>query len=330
MKSILFIDTVCPKSYSAYTLENEALGGTEATVVRIAEALCDQGFDVGVEQSPRTGASHATEGRADYMPVGSFQQADYVIVLRNPGYLDIARSRFPNAKLYLWCHDLVDRDFAMFSKDIEGTGTSVIAVSEFHKSQMKDRLSAYRAQGNFRIETLYNPVVTDGVTPNPNYDKNQLIWYSSPHKGLEYALKCFESLRRFNPDFTLLVANPGYFPCSESVPDGVGQLGKLSHRDILGRVSSSLCVFYPNIVFPETFGLVLGEANAVGTPVVTHPFGAAREVLDHPSELVDCRDIKKLVGRVMAWHSGERPIVRAKSQFKLQNVVREWMTKVLK
>ena len=36
---MLFIDPVTPKPYSTETLRNQPLGGTEATVVRVAEYL---------------------------------------------------------------------------------------------------------------------------------------------------------------------------------------------------------------------------------------------------------------------------------------------------
>src|SRR5690348_10745745 len=39
MSPVLFFDPGCPAPYSRLTLDEAALGGTEATVVRIAEAL---------------------------------------------------------------------------------------------------------------------------------------------------------------------------------------------------------------------------------------------------------------------------------------------------
>src|SRR5215469_10335658 len=54
MSAVLFFDPGCPTPYSRRTLEQAALGGTEATVIRIAEAL-----DAEVMQHNRT----ESEGR---------------------------------------------------------------------------------------------------------------------------------------------------------------------------------------------------------------------------------------------------------------------------
>ncbi len=53
------------------------------------------------------------------------------------------------------------------------------------------------------------------------------------------------------------------------------------------HIRESLCVFYPQTQRCETFGLVYAESNAVGTPVLAHDFGAAREVLSSPDQLIN-------------------------------------------
>jgi len=100
-------------------------------------------------------------------------------------------------------------------------------------------------------------------------------------------------------------------------------LGSLSHDDVLREVRTALCVFYPADKVPETFGLVFAESNAVGTPVLAHPFGAAPELLT-PEQLVDARDINAIIDRLGAWKRGERPIVGAKEEVRMSNVIRAW------
>jgi glycosyltransferase involved in cell wall biosynthesis len=94
---------------------------------------------------------------------------------------------------------------------------------------------------------------------------------------------------------------------------------------VLRYVRESLCVFYPQTVHAETFGLVFAEANAVGTPVLAHDFGAAREVLSNPEQLVDGKDPRALIAKLRAWHDGARAQVAARPEFRASAVIAEWL-----
>jgi glycosyltransferase involved in cell wall biosynthesis len=105
---------------------------------------------------------------------------------------------------------------------------------------------------------------------------------------------------------------------------GLRVLGRLPQQEMLKHVRSSLCVFYPQSVHPETFGLIFAEANAVGTPVLAHDFGSAGEVLGGGEQLVDATDAAAVADKVAAWRDGGRPQVRAQPQFRASAVVAEW------
>jgi Glycosyl transferases group 1 len=162
------------------------------------------------------------------------------------------------------------------------------------------------------------------------------------------------------PDLRLRVGSPGYKSLRrariESVDgkiDGVDWLGALPHERILQEVRTALCVFYPNFVLPETFGLVLAEAKAVGTPVLTHACGAASEVLADPRMLLPVTPSLRVyeqaasripsglrrfvalwaeplglfqpyVNRLHAWRYGERPAVGPDARFRLSVVAQRW------
>lgn len=57
----------------------------------------------------------------------------------------------------------------------------------------------------------------------------------------------------------------------------LGEVGRLEKLRLLGRAK---CLLNP-IAWPEPFGMVMLEALACGTPVVTTSFGAAPEIVDH-------------------------------------------------
>lgn len=327
--TILFYDNVCPKPYASDTLSGEPIGGTEATVIRVADRLYQNDYDVYVEQHCRklTTVNDLEEApSATYAPPGECRVASHVVCLRDMTPLEGLRRRFPDAKLYLWLHDTGGLEIPANLDLLANLKVTILTVSNAHKTQIIDllRLNS-RYQGQVQVKRIYNPI-DDELKPEGDYNPNKLVFFSSPHKGLEYTLSVFKNLLSFNPDFKLYVANPGYYPDLKDLEarGSVVNLGQLPHHEVIRHVREALCVFHLNHVFPETFGLVYAEANAVGTPCLTHSLGATYEVLDHPQETVDTRNPKAVIDRVMNWHKGYRPIVRGKPEFRLSNVAKQW------
>lgn len=328
MKSIVFYDGVCPKPYDVNTLATEGMGGTEATVVRIAEALQATGlFSVTVKQRNRTENGFTTTGVV-YAPLDSLRghDANYVITLRDAGHYLANKKLYPErTKHYLWLHDMptgLYREHLLGHLDNESA--NLIAVSDYHKHVIIDNLYHTMLKGNIRVNRIYNPLADYCVKDTTPVDNNQLVYFSSPHKGLEGVLKLFAMIRRLDSSMKLSIANPGYYANKASLPEGVSNYGSLPHKEIVNKVRGALATFYPNTIFPETFGLVYAESDAVGTPVIAHPIGSAREVLFSPKETLDCRDYKEVVDRVLRWKNGERPIVQARNEFKLPVVIAAW------
>jgi glycosyltransferase involved in cell wall biosynthesis len=326
---VLFWDGVCPKPYDTHTLETEGLGGTEATVLRVARRLSVRGAGdgsakVALWQHCREKGMTEISGLQYISGDGSCEfNPTHIVVLRSPLALPALREAFPDAKIYLWCHDLTTPDLARHSDLFEQLKVTLITVSDFHKQQTIESLRSMGYAGQYKVKRIYNPIDDDLRRDETPVDKNKLVFFSSPHKGLEKTLKVFEAARRFNPEFRLFVANPGYLPTPEIGCDGVINLGPLSQSHALRYVRGALCVLYPNDVFPETFGLVFAEANAVGTPVLAHHLGAAKEVLDHQDQITG-RSIQECVEKLMHWHKGYRPCVVANPEFRLANVIRQW------
>jgi glycosyltransferase involved in cell wall biosynthesis len=328
-KTILFIDSVCPAPYDSSTLYSRPQGGTESTVTRVADGLADTGlFHVAVEQHCRT-ESH--ESKTRYTPYGAIEEADHVVVLRDASKLKAARERFPKAKLSLWCHDLWS---VATAKEVvplvnDSVCKKIIGVSAFHKNNILECLRENRQKVQASLLVSYPPLDKSLEIYQGPYDKYQLAWFSSPHKGLARSLAIFNQLKREDSKFTFVVHNPGYFEnYNQTIPEGVIIKPKGSYFDAIETVKNSLCVFYPNVEFPETFGLVYAEANQLGTPVLAHPFAAAPETLEHPAQHTDCTQVTEVIKKVLEWKDGRRPIVRGKAQFRLKHVVREWISHI--
>lgn len=331
--NILIYDGVCPEPYTTESVKSKPVGGTEATVLRVAEGFLSRGHGVVLAQRNRE-VAETFGGELLYttlaftpLPETSPQ---VVITLRDAGHYVANQKRFPKAKHYLWLHDVVSgeyRDHLLHHLNLSAESkVHVVCVSDFHKTNVIDNLREIAARGNLRVTRIYNPIAPYVVKdPNVMIDHNKLVFFSSPHKGLKETAHMFQMIRRIDPEMRLYVANPGYFPDATDFPEGMVNVGVLPHKQVLEHVRNALCVFYPNYVFAETFGLVMAEANAVGTPVLTHPLGAANEVLEHPHQFLDCRNYKDVVDRVLHWKNGNRPVVSGRPEFKLDNVLKDWV-----
>lgn len=324
--SVLFIDFVCNKAYDPLVLKGQPLGGTEATVTRIAERLAAT-MPVHVLQHNR---KIKESYEASYLPVDDIMTLSpkAVVVLRDSKIVPFVRTQWPKARVYLWCHDLPSQDLIQHIPMLQECECTLITVSNYLKNSILNIVrSSLNLEGKLNIEVIANPI-DDDVAPREqlNYNKDKLVFLSSPHKGLEHTLKLFACLKYRHPKLELYVANPGYLKSKDESQLGVHYLGALSHERALEHVKDSFCVFYPNYQHPETFGLVFAEANAVGTPVLSHPCGAADEVLYNAElQLTDCRLINKVVDRFEAWYTYGRPEVKAIEEFRTKEVIKKWI-----
>lgn len=344
----LFFDPVCDRPYDSETLRREAMGGTEATVVRVADAL-----GALVVQHNRTSAS----GR--YLPPGSDPAVSSVIVNRDSRALTDVRKLYPNARIHLWLHDRVRprskraRRIAADVALLRELAVNVVCVSDTQRHAVEAALRWMGAGDRVSACTIYNPVSEELRPDGTPFDDRKLVFLSSPNKGLKFTLDAFRAVRRAMPDLRLVVGNPGYKRGEAASIDGVEFLGAQPQVRIHEEVRTALCVFFPNFVIPETFGLVFAEAKALGTPVLTHDCGAALEVLGDPDQVLPVTATQRLyegllsgcptrwrslparaaaglglfdayIERLRAWRSGGRPVTGPDPRFRLSTVTQRW------
>ena len=348
MGSILFFDPTCARPYDSATLGRQAMGGTEASVVRIADAL-----DALVAQHNRTERS----GR--YLPPARDPGVGCVVVLRDSRALAAVRNLYPNARTFLWLHDRMRpgsrraRWLASTAGLLRELAVRIVCVSDTQRREVEATLRWMRADERLGARTIYNPI-DDALVPDGSpVDARKLVFLSSPNKGLSFTLDAFRALRRHMPDLRLVVGNPGYKRGAIGRVAGVEFLGPQPQANMHAEVRSALCTFFPNFVVPETFGLVFAESNALGTPVLTHDCGAAREVITDERQILPvsaakrayegllspcsprCRALPARIAagfgvfddyleRIRAWRSGQRPITAADPRFRLSAVGQRW------
>jgi len=264
MSSVLFYDPSCQRPYDTRTLRQQATGGTEASVTRIADAL-----GAFVMQHNRT------EPYGSYLPPGKIAGIEHVILNRDSRALPKVRELYPDAKTYLWVHDQLNpgskrgRRLASTAKHLRERNVTIVCVSDSQRRGVEATVRRIGVADVVRAVTIYNPVADDLVPDDTPVDERKLVFFSSPNKGLAFSLDAFRALHRRMPDLRLRVGNPGYKIRKSSAIDGVEYLGPQPQERIHQEVRSALCTFFPNFVLPETFGLVFAESRAVGTPILT-------------------------------------------------------------
>ncbi len=348
MSATLFFDPTCQQPYDSRTLLQQAMGGTEATVTRIADAL-----EAFVAQHNRT------EAYGRYRTPVRMPEITSVVINRDSRALPLVRDLYPNARVYLWLHDQLRPGskragwLASTASLMRELSVTIVCVSNSQRRGVEAALRAMRLDDAVRTHTIYNPIDDSLVPDGSPVDVDKLVFFSSPNKGLKFTLDAFRALRPRIPGLRLVVGNPGYKIRKSVHINGVEYLGPQPQARIHGEVRTALCTFFPNFVIPETFGLVFAESNAVGTPVLTHDCGAAAEVIGDPQQILPVSAMQRAyetllthvspdwragparaaaalglfdayAERILAWRSGARPPVGPDPRFRLTAVAEQW------
>ncbi|MHB1155232.1 MAG: glycosyltransferase family 4 protein [Phycisphaerales bacterium] len=335
---ILFHDPACPAPYSPAAMTRSAISGTHASLVRVAEALASSPahHTVTVAQHNRTVAETSPAGvrYIGFDALGHIPLPGAVILSRQVRDISMLRQRFPGARLIFWLQTMPSPHYHRHRAALLRADCTVVAVSRFHQRALLDALRPNplaRALGAKLppVHFIYNPI-GDDLRPDPPQvtprDPDKLVFFSSPHKGLDQVLAAFALARRQLPNLKLHLANPGYLrDADSSTSGGIVPLGSLPQHQILQHVRQSFCVFYPQTSFLETFGCVFAEANAVGTPVLAAAIGSAPEVLSHPDQLLDPCTPRAAADRLVQWRTQGAPHIAARDEFRISRILPQWL-----
>ncbi len=332
-KTIIFVDGTYPEAYDDQSIGQKALGGTEASVIRIAQILSKKHQVLVLQQHRRhiTQASHSL----CFSPLSSDElpSADVVVVLRKYPLAINLRAKLPDARIFLWIHTYKSHEYVLKRPGLAKHNIDIICNSKTHLKDTDKKLNSGifgRMMSLFcrqiNVQCCYNPI----PEPNANImasggsrDLNKLVFLSSPNKGLAQTLACFEVINRTMPDLRLYVANPGYKQSDDAMVENTHVLGSLPHLDMMTHLNQALCVFYPQDSFAETFGLIYAEANAYGTPVLAHDIGAAREILDPNNPLIDVNEPEQVLQLIKQWQL-DFPSIKYNASFNVDNIEKQW------
>lgn len=314
------------------------MGGTELTAARVAETLASH-HDIVVLQHCRDTAV-CSPGGVRYEPGGHWRTVaatrdfDVVVIINSPKLLALwHRHAASGTRLILWRHNFMGTTHKATGRLLAEADAQMICVSHHHRRHTLAVLGiAEASDAAARIEAIYNPVVTAPLNGEPvppsAVDMDQLLFASSPHKGMDQVLDNFTKLRERIPQLSLLVCNPGYLERAVPSRDGVHYTGKLRPAQVHAYMRRSLCLFNAQSTFAETFGLVFAESHSMGTPVVAQRgLGAVDEVVGAGyGQALDVDDTRAVYDVIMRWRGGLRPQLAMNPAFALETIKAEWLT----
>lgn len=312
---LVILDVVSPYSYEVQDLEEKPMGAAEGSIIRLAEGLASA-YNIRVAVLQRR--EDEQSGKAYYLPLKYAEEIEPSVVLHIRGVANL--HLWPRAAHFVWCHDVSQPVMKDWCSKLREVNAELIGCSEWHAEDIK-KFSGYEKVSY--VHSHYEDACLLPIERRPKVNPNQLVWLSSPHKGLVEALPTFEKIRKESPSTILCVSNPGYVPDAKLNRPGVRILGSLTRPELRGLTASSLCLFYPT-KFEETFGVVAAEAEALGTPVACYPVAGLKESVQMSGF---CKDEDELVGRVLEWQK-QRPVVSGSPKFSLRACVQNWYRKL--
>ncbi|MCF6319960.1 MAG: hypothetical protein L3J83_11930, partial [Proteobacteria bacterium] len=191
IKTVLFIDNTYPKPYQVSTLDSQAIGGTESSVINTALIL-SKFYRVFVAQKFRTEFCFESDSLQFISKKHINKLApDFIVVLRKFPLLKGLKKKFPKAKLYLWLHTYKSPEYVFKRMGLAKTNTTLICNSDTHKKHTEKWLNT-SLLGKFfslftrpaNVQYCYNPVKNPVINCNKK-DINKRWVFSFPNKGLK-------------------------------------------------------------------------------------------------------------------------------------------------
>ncbi|AMM86262.1 glycosyltransferase family 4 protein [Martelella sp. AD-3] len=328
--AIAIIDPFCltPATITAST--NDRVGGTEAVVLKVARALCDD-FRFHFYQNGRLDMDRDDCGL--YRPLDAVSAANLagvtgIIVINSWKAALKARRLNPGCPIFLWSHTHPGRHNRRMGEALAEAQIEIVCTSQAHAAHVTQFLAPENRRLP-KIGCIYSPVDDDLVADDTPRDRDRLFFPGMPLKGISEVLAKFAEIRKSRPDLKLDIAEPGSLAWPEEGGlEGVNFLGRLSRAALIARMRRSLCVFYPQTRNDDASGLLLAEANAVGTPVIVQRgLGANEEIVGTLGQVFDTDDLKALGERIDMWRLAP-PMVNVRPALRMRAVAGEWRAKL--
>lgn len=262
-------------AFSGQTLRSHSMGGTESSIIELAEALAARGHDVAVFN----GVTRPTEeyGVA-WLPFASAPQkarGQFGIAVSSPK----AFAGLSFRSNILWLHNPTKSWRQIRRGNLPSllrTRPHAILLGDYHDAHVPKWLP-------FRSRTkIHHGVSRDFFRESPatKAPAPVAIYTSQPYRGLDWLLDLWGEVKSRVPDASFRVFAPKLHQAEANaalaVSNGVDFRGSISRPRLIGELVQARVQLIPGH-WDETFCLAAAEATAAGIPIVTLGKGALGE-----------------------------------------------------
>lgn len=226
-----------------------------------------------------------------------------IIVYNYIGYGTVLRKCvYKKCKLYMYEHICLYSNYeAKLKQDYINNYDKIIFVSEDQKHTYINK---------FGINGSKVEVINNGLSPICRYGgekciknlwkkkKMQIIYFSSPQRGLECFIYIFPLLKQLYPELTLKIYSSLDIYNEKDIMgklyeelgniDGVEYIGSVDQETLMEEIESSLLFIYPVYVY-ETFCNCMVEAMSKGCYVIATNIGALKKIANNYGDFIDVK-----------------------------------------
>ena len=312
MMRLCFVD-LAPWDYDVATPTIKPLGGSQSALCYLAIKLAKAGHNVTVlTGTTKPGIVCDVECLSVEANLNQwffqYSKFDAVVVLNAPSYGAKLRGIMPpSTRLILWTHHAANQ-IAMRKleqPDIRDAWDCIVCVSDWQARDVMERFGCDPA----RVTVLRNAIAPafEGLFDSKSHlsavksgTPHQLVYTSTPYRGLQFLASIFPAYRADHPEATLDAYSSMAVYMESQEKDrrqfshiydvlgeigGVRLLGSLPQPDLAKRLTAAHIWAYPN-AFPETSCIAAMEAMAAGLQIVTSDLGALPETCAGFAKLV--------------------------------------------
>ena len=280
------------------TLLERPLGGTESSVIRLAEALVAEGIDTYVTtpfDNPPLSSPRYISDRSLHL----LGDVDAWIIVRD------WRAAFAPIKAkrrFFWSGDAYDQvvNIGLGDKRVSSRFDALLAVSEWQKESTVKASRFPVEKTKILRNGIYLPNFKDVLPRN----RKRLIYTSTPYRGLEHMVTLFPKIKEQVSDAEFVVcsgyevyadhagrADPALLKEWEELRrklakiDGITIRGNLKQQELAKELLQASVLAYPN-TFAETSCISVLEAQAAGCVPVTSNKAALPETVSNAGVLI--------------------------------------------